>query len=446
MEIKKRMRSVLICLLAAAMLLAQVLPAKVSAASSGEIKAQINQLENEKAELEAQMEALEQQMVDNLSQIEDTVAQKMRLDEQIFLLHQQIANINEQISAYGVLIADQQDALDAAEARYAQLSEQNRERVRAMEEDGTLSYWSVLFKANSLSDLLDRLNMIEEINASDQRRLQELSEAAMEVEQTRLALEAEKANLETTKTELDESQATLCEKQAESAALLVELNAKGEEYEALMAEQEALEEQFMLDLAQMQNAYNEALYQEWLATSKPPETQAPKPTESTGGNTPESTGNSGEPGSTEPEATKPAATEPPATQPPSDSWRYPLPYRVPINDPFGMRESHPVYGDTRMHNGVDLGAPRGTAIYAARNGVVSIASYNGSCGYYVQIDHSDGFRSIYMHMTNYIVSSGQYVTAGQTIGYVGDSGATTGPHLHFGISKNGTYVNPMNYI
>ena len=99
-----------------------------------------------------------------------------------------------------------------------------------------------------------------------------------------------------------------------------------------------------------------------------------------------------------------------------------------------------------MHKGVDLAAPLNTPIYATRSGTVITASYNSSSGYYVVIDHGDGYRSTYMHMTYYIVSAGQYVSQGQTIGYCGSTGVSTGSHLHFGISQNGTYQNPSDYI
>ena len=95
---------------------------------------------------------------------------------------------------------------------------------------------------------------------------------------------------------------------------------------------------------------------------------------------------------------------------------------------------------------MDLAAPQGRPIYASRSGTVSTATYSSDCGYYVQINHGDGYRSIYMHMTHYVVYSGQYVSQGQVIGYCGSTGLSTGSHLHFGISKNGSYVNPAYYI
>jgi murein DD-endopeptidase MepM/ murein hydrolase activator NlpD len=99
-----------------------------------------------------------------------------------------------------------------------------------------------------------------------------------------------------------------------------------------------------------------------------------------------------------------------------------------------------------MHKGVDLGAAKGTPIYASRSGVVTVATYHATAGNYVTINHQDGYRSTYMHMTHYVVKVGQYVYAGQLIGYVGSTGRSTGPHLHFGILYGDGYVDPMLYI
>ena len=132
--------------------------------------------------------------------------------------------------------------------------------------------------------------------------------------------------------------------------------------------------------------------------------------------------------------------------PPSDaSWISPV-SGYTVTSPFGMRV-HPVLGVSRMHNGIDMACAQGTPIYATRAGKVTVASYQaGGAGNYVSINHLDGFSSIYMHMTHYVVSAGQNVSQGQLIGYVGSTGLSTGPHLHFGISYAGTYVNPLAYI
>ena len=416
---KKQRISILAGLLAAAMILSlllTLLPASVSAASSSEIRNQLNDLKDQKKELAEQISQVKGQYQANENEIEDMVNRKNTIDQQIALLHAQIDNINQQIAAYALLIADKQDELDEAQSRLDELNEKNKERIRAMEEDGNISYWSIIFKASSFSDLLDRLSMIEEIAASDQKRLKELSEAADLVASAQAELKSEKDELSETRQELNATQAELDDKRAEADALLTELVARGEEFQAMLDASEALQEELMEQIAQKEKDLKAAEYQEWLATYVPPTT---KPTGSD--------------------------TTPSDGAPSSSGWISPL-KSYKLTSPFGMRK-HPILGYERMHNGVDMAAPAGTPIYAAKSGKVTAASFqSGGAGNYVSINHGDGFSSIYMHMTRYIVSVGDYVSAGQVIGYVGSTGLSNGNHLHFGISYNGTYVNPMKYI
>ena len=419
----KKLVSVIAGALAVIMLLglvAGIIPTLVNAASSSsELKKQLEALEAEKAEIDGKIAALESQLSDNLDEMEAVVAQKNIIDQEVFMLYEQIGNINEQIAAYGLLIADKQEELDDAEKKLAELNAKNKERIRAMEEDGNLSYWSVLFEANSFTDLLDRLNMIEEIAASDQRRLKEMSQTAELVANAKAELEAGKAALEKTKEELNESQKVLAEKRAEADVLLSELIATGEEYEQLLDRAEQEVEDLLNKIDDKQEEYDDAKYKEWLATSVPPTTSRPSYSGSGG-----SIGNSTVTGGI--------------------TWLLPCSYGR-VSSPFGYR-IHPVYGDWRFHSGVDLDASYGTPIVASRSGKVTLATYDWSAGFYVVINHMDGFETKYLHMTHYIVSSGDYVTAGQVIGYVGSTGTSTGAHLHFGVYYNGTAVNPADYM
>ena len=421
MNNRKKLVQILAGVMAAIMLLSLMLsliPTSVSAASSSEFRKQLNKLKEEKNEIAAQIKEVKGLYNANENEIEGLVEQKNAIDQEITLLHQQVDNINQQIAAYSVLIADKQDELDDAETRLAELNEKNKERIRAMEEEGKLSYWSIIFKANNFTDLLDRLDMIQEINAADQRRLKEIAAAAETVESAKMELSGEKDELETVRLELDEAELALEEKRVEADGILTELIAKGEEYEQLLDESEDLQSQLMKEIAQKEKDLKEAEYKEWLATYVPP-TTLPSGTDTT-----------------------------PSNQTPSSSgWIKPLKAgSYTITSAFGMRV-HPVLGYERMHEGVDMAAPKGTPIYAAKSGRVTTASYQkGGAGNYVVINHGDGFTSIYMHMTNYIVSKNQYVNAGQVIGYVGSTGISTGNHLHFGIAYKGTYKNPMSYI
>ena len=416
MKNKKLWVSILAGLLAAIMvisLIAGILPA-ASAKSLSEYQQDLKDLKDQRKELQNQMDALGEKISANQTEIGKIADQKNVIDQEIGLLNQQMVNINEQIAAYGLLIADKQDELDEAKSHQKALNEKNKERIRTMEEQGSLSYWSVLFKANSFADLLDRLNMMQEIAAADQRRLQEMSAAAAAVAEAQTSLETEKTALETTKAELDAMQVQLAEKRAEADKLLAELNAKGEEFESMMDAAEADEEALIADIAKAEKAYNQE--KERIEAA----------------NRPVGAPNYG------------SGAVPPSNVVDGITWIIPTRYTY-LSSPYGWRV-HPVYGDWRFHSGVDLAAPGGTPIYASRAGTVTTATYNRSSGYYVTVNHGDGFSTSYLHMTYYIVSPGQQVAAGQVIGYVGTTGTSTGNHLHFSVYYNGNTLNPANYI
>lgn len=128
----------------------------------------------------------------------------------------------------------------------------------------------------------------------------------------------------------------------------------------------------------------------------------------------------------------------------SDTWVMPCKYKR-VSSEFGYR-IHPITGKRSLHEGIDLANAVGTEIYAAKSGVVEDVGYNDSMGNFVLINHGNGFKSIYMHLTKYCVKQNQNVETGELIGYMGSTGESTGSHLHFGISKNGQYVNPRNYV
>lgn len=405
-------------------LVAGIVPTLVGAAdaSSSEIKSQIDELEDEKDEIDANIKELEGQLSENLTEMETIVAQKNVIDQEIFLYHEKIVNINSQIAAYSQLIADKQEELEGAEENLEQMRLKHQDRLRAMEEEGDISYWTVIFEAENFSDLLDRFAMVEELQEADEKRIQEMSDAAEAVVTAKAELETEKAALETMKTELETSQKTLEEKRLEADKLLADLMATGEEYQTLLDEAESESSRLQTEIANKEVEYDEAKdreYKAWLATSVPPTTTNP------------SYSNGGTAGDSNIDAT-------------GITWLVPVNY-TRFSSPYGYR-IHPIYGTWKFHAGVDLAAASGTPIVASRAGRVKYATYDSSSGYYVTLDHLDGFETKYLHMTHYIVAAGDYVSAGQVIGYVGSTGASTGPHLHFGVYYNGSSVNPANYI
>ena len=448
MKNKKFFVSILAGLMVAVMLLGLIvgiLPNNAGAYTSSELKDQLEDLQSQKDAITSQIKELEKQQNANRENMEDIMQQKALIEQQVALLQDEITNVNTQIASYSLLIADKQDELEEAQANLARLTEQHRKRLRAMEEEGQLSYWAVIFKANSFSDLLDRVTMVKEIAAADRYRLTQMNEAAKQVVETQKELEQEKLALENTRSELEASQQTLDEKNAEAEALLSELVIVCEDMNALHNQFEAEEDAFLDQIAQKDQEYNDKLAEERelsrqasiqasiqesiqesiqisVQESIEASIQANKPSKPT-----TSTSGGGDGGSSS-----------------SKKWLKPTAYSY-VSSPFGYRV-HPVTGKWTMHKGVDLVASKGTPIYASRSGYVTIATYHSTAGNYVTLNHQDGYTSVYMHMTHDVVSVGEYVKAGELIGYVGSTGRSTGPHLHFGIAYNGTYVNPMNYI
>lgn len=408
------MAVILACLMVLTLILS-ILPVRASAATSGEIRNAIDALEAEADELQAKQDDLNAQIDENASETRDVIAQKDIIDQEIQLIYQQIDNNNAQIQNYNQLISDKQAELDDALARQEELNEAYKTRLRAMEENGKLSYWSILFKANSFLDLLDQINMIAEIAERDQEILAELQEVANEIQTAQEEMLADKSELETVKEELDASVAELDEKRAESDDLLKKLVENADELQAYYAELEEQHLELDAEIAEKEKAYTEALKKE---------EEANKPA-SSGGGSGDGPAYNGEAGN-------------------GFAWPSSCTY---ITSSYGYRDSPFGNGSSTWHTGIDIGASRGSAIYASKAGTVTTAGWS-STGYgnYVVINHGDGSSSLYGHMTNYIVSAGQYVSQGQVIGYVGSTGNSTGPHLHFTIYINGSTVNPLAYL
>ena len=402
---RNRKANAVISLILAAVLACGILPAPARAASSKEIQKQIDGLKSKKAELQKEIDAIQRDYDENFGEMEALVEEKSIIDQEMTLISSKIEATNQEITAYSQLIADTQEELEDAQEKLRALSEAHRERVRVMEEEGKVTYWEVIFEASSFTDLLDRLNMIEEINASDRRRIEQMRIAADIVNATQMNLENEKAELEDVRLQLAADEQVLAGKRVEYDTLLVELEKKSDEFEILLAESEILQEELMQEIAAKEVELKEAKYDEYL---------------------------------------RKLALQ--GDNPPSNAtWITPVSgYR--LTSAFGMRK-HPVLKVNRMHNGIDMACKAGTPIYATRAGTVTRTAYQANgAGNYVSINHLDGFSSIYMHMTHYVVSQGQTVSQGQLIGYVGNTGISTGDHLHFGISYAGTYVNPLAYI
>ena len=425
--------SVIAGILILSFLLGFVMMAVNAAKSVAELEAEIDELQGQSDQLAEEREALEEQIQENRNKTLTIVEQKAQVDQEIELIRKETENVNQQIHSYNMLIAEKQAVLDDLKQEQSDLLDAYQKRMRAMQERGDVSYFEVMLQAKSFADMLNCRVMIEEIARADQRMMDDIRDMAAEVMAAKDALAQEKAKIELKKTELKEKEALLAEKRAESDALLVELNANKqkliEECEKYEKEEAALSDQ----IAALEAEKTELLYQQWLEEQQRLEQERLEQEQQNQNNNNNNGGNNNNNG---------GSTNPPST---GESFYFPLQYCTMLTSSYGYRV-HPITGNYSFHNGVDLAAGQGTPIYATKSGVVSTATYNYAYGYYVVVNHLDGYSSLYGHMTHYTVSEGEYVDRGEIIGYVGSTGYSTGPHLHFTIYYNGNTVNPMNYI
>ena len=388
----------------------------VNAASSKEIEKELVDLRAQQAELKKQSDALKAEINQNEAETQTLIEKKADIDRQMDVSRQTIENLNEQIQQYSLLIAEKQTELESSLAEEEALNEQYKARLRSMEETGSISYWSILFGARSFSDLLDKVAMIQEIAKSDQLMMEKMAAMSEKIAGERADLETQMDELNAAKDELAAQQAELETQRAESDELLIQM---AKEYETMSAEYEdyeAMEDELSKQIAQSETDYFNALSRE----------EAARIAAAAKNNT--NSSSSGSSGSAS-----------------ASGFVFPMAYATKITDAYGYR-IHPLSGTKKWHNGVDFAAGEGTAIYATKAGTVTSATYNEAYGNMVTINHGDGYSSLYGHMTKYIVSVGETVSAGQTIGYVGSTGWSTGPHLHFTIYYNGSDVNPLNYV
>ena len=416
------LRRVMALLLAALLLCGSAIVS--SPRASAVTQAQINALKDDAAALRQEKNALQSKINAISNDISETTNKKVLLDEKIALLSEEIENAEAQIALYEDLIAQTEAELADAEAREAAQYELFCERVRAMEERGEISYWSVLFKASSFTDMLSRLDIINEIMDSDQKVIDDLKALQVEIAAKKAELEEQKRAEEEAKAELEEKQAELDRERAEANALIAQLQASRSEYQEdmddLSAEENQVQARIMELTAQLAAEEEARRKREEAERAAAAAAAAAARNNSSSSSSSSASGTSG-----------------------GFSWPVGSHY---ITSTFGGRASPGGIGSTN-HKGIDIGrVGYTTAIHPAKSGTVIISEYSSSYGNYVVVSHGGGVTTLYAHMSSRSVEEGQSVTTSSTLGITGSTGHSTGPHLHFEISINGNRVNPLNYL
>lgn len=392
MKAMKRM-----CRMLAALLLAVCLVGAEVSPVLAVTQAEIDQLKSEAKELGSQKKELEAKLKELADDKSKALEKKRLLDQQIDNTSAQIKNVEAQIADYAELITQTEAELTDAEEREAAQYELFCQRVRAMEEGGEVSYWSVLFGASSFTDMLTRLNDVNEVMDADQQVIDDLKALQAEITEKKNQLEDSKAEREAAKTELVSKKSELDKQRQRAIALVNEINDNEQENKETL---EALDKEEERILAEALRKSRELAAQQ--------AAQGKSPQSNPGG------------------------------------YIWPVDSRY-ITSTVGGRQSPGGIGSTN-HKGTDIGRVGYTSsIYAAKSGTVIVSQYSSSYGNYVVISHGSGNTTLYGHMSSRKVEVGQYVNQGDVIGITGSTGHSTGPHLHFEITENGVRVNPLSH-
>ncbi|MGI6012921.1 MAG: murein hydrolase activator EnvC family protein [Oscillospiraceae bacterium] len=420
---KKHKRFVsIVCIVLALLMIFSVLISvigSVHAVSQSEIDA----LKEKRSSLNSEMEGIQSQINDLESQKSSVLDLKAALDEKIALNQQDIDLTQNEIDYYNALLVEQEAAIAEAQQKVDDQYERYCTRIRSMEENGVSSYFGVLFQADSFSNFLTNLDYIYEIVAYDKELEQSYIDAKEALEEVKAEYEATLSELDTKKTELEEKQANLEQETEEAYTMILNLENDIDAYTAAYEENEAAE-------AQLQSQIDAAV-----AELEKQQAAAAAAAEAAKNN------NSGS--SSSDNTVTPSNTSEDPT--PSGSFLWPCPASHNVTSPFGYR-THPIFGTTKYHAGIDIAAGSGSAVLAADGGTVVTSTYSSSYGNYIVINHGNGYSTTYAHMSSLLVSAGSTVSQGTTIGLVGSTGWSTGPHLHFEVSYNGSRVNPLNYV
>lgn len=353
-------------------------------------KAQVDALKTKVAEAGKRKNELKTQLSGLTNDLSALQKQISLLDSQIEAQQDEIDAQEELLTELTQMIADKTIELEESERQQAEQYAQLRSRLRYMVEHGTTSSLSILLSSDSFSDFLNRYEIIRQISLRDENLFEQLKAIRDKVL-------TEKQELEDTKKEAED---TKLQMEANKAELEAQMEAKRKQMDSIQLAQKNVKDAYaaMIETEDELMAQYKKAAAEYAAQST-----------YVGG---------------------------------TFMWPLPAGNNV-VTCKYGMR-THPITGKRKLHTGVDLRASTGTKVYAANKGTVTTSGYSSAWGNYIIISHGGGITTLYAHMSKRSVSKDDKVKQGDIIGYSGNTGYSTAPHLHFEISKNGATYNPLN--
>ena len=358
----------------------------------------LQEAQDEKAQLEKALKEAQGTIEDLKDSKGDIESKVTELNQQLIDISARITGLENQLTAKSEDIQETKDELAGAKEREAQQYADMKVRIQFMYENGQTSYLEALLSSRNISEFLNSADYIAQIQSYDRQKLTEYQDTVESIVNLEAQLVQEYTDLEALKSTVESNKATVAammrQKESELADISGDIEDAQSDADYYAAEIQAQEEL----IAAIKRA----------------------------------------------EAEKAAAgvEEHPYT---GGAFRWPCPSSTRVTSDYGTRVS-PMSGASSNHKGIDIGASAGADIIAAADGTVTAASYSSAAGNYVMIDHGGGLYTVYMHASSLLVSPGQTVSAGDVIAKVGSTGISTGSHLHFGVSLNGSYVSPWSYL
>lgn len=354
-------------------------------------KSNISNTENEKKSVSTDIENLD-------AKIQVTSAKISTLESEIVRLNKDIAENQEKLEEAQVNLSENTDAL--------------RMRLREMYKRGNVNYLEVILNSRDIEELLRNNEIISSIARADRELIEFIQEQIDTIKQTEERLQIDKAKVSASKAAVENErqsyQAAVDAKNNYMKVLESNLDLYKAEFEKAQSNWDALDS----EIARLQK--------EITAQKKAEEAAARRATRVHSNITVSSGPRNGQ------------------------SYTWPLPGHYSISSPFGYRV-HPILGYSRLHSGVDIPAPSGTPIVAAKSGTVIMSQLMSGYGNVVMVDHGDTV-TVYAHCSALNVGVGESVKAGDVVAFVGSTGLSTGAHLHFEVRVNGSPVNPLGYV
>lgn len=363
---------------------------------------QIDKAEDERDQLKNTLTDIRQIKKELETKRSDLKNYVRELDKNLETINVKIADLETLITQKEADILVTEAELEAAIRTEESQYEAMKARIQFIYEESNNYYIEIIFGAKSFGDILNRIDYVEQLSAYDRKMLDSYILNRQLVEACKKQLEADKALLDEAKAgvvaEREALEELIAEKSQQITAYQTDINNKEQaikEYEQEIKEQDDLIKALEAAVAEEKKRL---LAENGIVLTYD------------GG-----------------------------------AFKFPVAKYTRVSDDYGMR-MHPTLHVEKFHSGVDLAAPTGTAIYAAYDGIVVASDYGTTMGNYVMIDHGDGLYTIYMHASEVYVKKDDIVVRGEKIAAVGSTGRSTGPHLHFGVRLNGSYVSPWNYL